>query len=127
CRRRRRSDRQGPPVLQRLRAVVAIDCDPSRWRAGLHARTAQYREPRRAGHRRRARSRIRQILHARYYRVTVSIRHSKKRWRTTMRIASAVALLVLVSACSGSSEPGPHATVLLKDGTSVSGTVRSEE
>jgi hypothetical protein len=42
-----------------------------------------------------------------------------------MRIASALALLVLVSACSGSSEPGPHATVFLKDGTSVSGTVAS--
>jgi len=39
-----------------------------------------------------------------------------------MRIASAIVLLLLVSACS-SSEAGPHATVQLKDGTSVSGTV----
>ena len=42
-----------------------------------------------------------------------------------MKIVSAIALLVLFSACSGSSEPGPHATVQLKDGTSVSGTVAS--
>jgi len=41
-----------------------------------------------------------------------------------MRIASAIVLLLLVSACS-SSEAGPHATVQLKDGTSVSGTVAS--
>src|SRR5215467_3348079 len=41
-----------------------------------------------------------------------------------MRIASAILLLFLVSACS-SSEAGPHATVQLKDGTSVSGTVAS--
>jgi hypothetical protein len=46
-------------------------------------------------------------------------------WRISMRIASAIALLVLFSACSGSSEPGPRATVQLKDGTSVSGTVAS--
>ena len=39
-----------------------------------------------------------------------------------MRIASAIVLLLMVSACS-SSEAGPHATVQLKDGTSVSGTV----
>jgi hypothetical protein len=41
-----------------------------------------------------------------------------------MRIASAIVLLLMVSACS-SSEAGPHATVQLKDGTSVSGTVAS--
>jgi hypothetical protein len=41
-----------------------------------------------------------------------------------MRIASAIVLLLMVSACS-SSEGGPHATVQLKDGTSVSGTVAS--
>jgi hypothetical protein len=39
-----------------------------------------------------------------------------------MRIASAIVLLLMASACS-SSEAGPHATVQLKDGTSVSGTV----
>jgi hypothetical protein len=39
-----------------------------------------------------------------------------------MKIASAIVLLLMVSACS-SSEAGPHATVQLKDGTSVSGTV----
>jgi hypothetical protein len=39
-----------------------------------------------------------------------------------MRIASTIVLLLMVSACS-SSEAGPHATVQLKDGTSVSGTV----
>jgi len=41
-----------------------------------------------------------------------------------MRIASAIVVLLLASACS-SSEAGPHATVQLKDGTSVSGTVAS--
>src|SRR5262245_27461620 len=41
-----------------------------------------------------------------------------------MRIASAIVLLLLTSACS-SSQAGPHATVQLKDGTSVSGTVVS--
>jgi hypothetical protein len=41
-----------------------------------------------------------------------------------MRIASAIVLLLMVSACT-SSEAGPHATVQLKDGTSVSGTVAS--
>jgi len=41
-----------------------------------------------------------------------------------MRIASAIVLLLLASACS-SSQAGPHATVQLKDGTSVSGTVVS--
>ena len=41
-----------------------------------------------------------------------------------MKIASAIVLLLMVSACS-SSEAGPHATVQLKDGTSVSGTVAS--
>jgi hypothetical protein len=41
-----------------------------------------------------------------------------------MKIASAIVLLLLVSACS-SSQAGPHATVQLKDGTSVSGTVAS--
>jgi hypothetical protein len=41
-----------------------------------------------------------------------------------MRIASAIVLALLVSACS-SSEAGPHATVQLKDGTSVSGSVAS--
>jgi len=42
-----------------------------------------------------------------------------------MRFASAIAVLLFVSACSSSSEPGPHATVQLKDGTTVSGTVAS--
>jgi hypothetical protein len=46
-------------------------------------------------------------------------------WRITMRIASAIALLLLVSACSSSETSGPRATVQLKDGTSVSGTVAS--
>jgi hypothetical protein len=41
-----------------------------------------------------------------------------------MKIASAIVLLLMVSACS-STEAGPHATVQLKDGTSVSGTVAS--
>jgi hypothetical protein len=41
-----------------------------------------------------------------------------------MKIASAIVVLLLASACS-SSEAGPHATVQLKDGTSVSGTVAS--
>jgi len=44
-----------------------------------------------------------------------------------MRIASAIVVLLLASGCSSSSssEAGPHATVQLKDGTSVSGTVAS--
>jgi hypothetical protein len=42
-----------------------------------------------------------------------------------MRIASAILLLFMVSACSSTTESGPHATVQLKDGTSVSGTVAS--
>src|SRR5215467_10542053 len=48
-------------------------------------------------------------------------------WRRTMRIASAIVVLLLASGCSSSSssEAGPHATVQLKDGTSVSGTVAS--
>ena len=41
-----------------------------------------------------------------------------------MKIASAIVVLLLASACS-SSQAGPHATVQLKDGTSVSGTVAS--
>ena len=44
-----------------------------------------------------------------------------------MRIASAIVVLLVASGCSSSSssETGPHATVQLKDGTSVSGTVAS--
>jgi hypothetical protein len=42
-----------------------------------------------------------------------------------MRTASAILLLFMVSACSSTTESGPHATVQLKDGTSVSGTVAS--
>ena len=44
-----------------------------------------------------------------------------------MRFASAIVVLLLASGCSSSSssEAGPHATVQLKDGTSVSGTVAS--
>lgn len=41
-----------------------------------------------------------------------------------MRIALAIGVLLLASACS-STEAGPRATVQLKDGTSVSGTVAS--
>ena len=44
-----------------------------------------------------------------------------------MRAASAIVVLLLASACSSpsSSEAGPHATVRLKDGTSMRGTVAS--
>jgi len=42
-----------------------------------------------------------------------------------MRVVSAIVVLLMASACSSpsSSEAGPHATVQLKDGTSMSGTV----
>jgi hypothetical protein len=44
-----------------------------------------------------------------------------------MKVASAIVVLLLASACSSSSssEAGPHATVQLKDGTSMNGTVAS--
>jgi hypothetical protein len=42
-----------------------------------------------------------------------------------MKLTSAISLLILCAACGATSGPGPHATVQLRDGTSVSGAVVS--